>query len=186
MRLVFVALIAFIITSVVMTSAFFRAYHTLTEEEPVAIIRFERINGESYSVAEVNHADGSLIGRYPTYGDQWRLDAHFVKMKYLFIVAGFPSRYRLERFEGRYRKTEDQNQLPTLSHDLSQPSALENVTLMGMTPFADIEYGSSVYTDISFDSLYRVYKSPTGLLVRTESPKQDTPSTDKPWYRSLW
>ena len=186
MKLIVAALIAFIITSIVMTAAFFRAYDTLTEEEPVAVIKFEEVNGESYSIAEMHHADGSLIGRYPTYGDQWRLDARFVKMKYLFIVAGFPSRYRLDRFEGRYSKTEDQNRLQKLSHDLSESSPIEDVRLMGLTPFADVEYGSSVYTDVSFNSLFRVYKSPTGLLVRTESLEKQAPDAEEPWYKSFW
>ena len=50
-------------------------------------------------------------------GDQWRIDAEFLKWKYWATLLGIDSQYRLDRLEGRYRTAAAQNTQPNLAHD---------------------------------------------------------------------
>jgi len=184
-RLLFLLVVALAVLSATMTGAFFFAYQQLTDEHPVAIVQFEDVSNQPFSIAKISEPDGSLIGRFETYGDQWRIDARFIKMKYFFIAAGFPSRYRLDRFEGRYANINDQNTKLKVSHSLSDLSMVESFSILEYTPFADIAYGTSVFTDIAYDTVYTVYRSPTGLLVREFKLSNQSSDDTTPWY-TFW
>jgi hypothetical protein len=108
----------------------------------------------------------------PLFGDQWRVDAEFLKWKYWAMLLGLDSQYRLDRLEGRYRTAADQNAAPKLAHDLGGGTTLDVVSVaesLGSWNFLiDASYGSSTYQDIDTDNVYYVYRTQTGIITRTK------------------
>ena len=75
-------------------------YSTLTKESIVATMKFEKVpNQEMVYVGHLFSDTGSKLGDYKIYGDQWRVDASFIKMKYWANVLGVDSKYILDRLE---------------------------------------------------------------------------------------
>ena len=109
---------------------------------------------------------------YPLFGEQWRVDAEFLKWKYWALLLGLDSQYRLDRLEGRYRSVTDQNTQPKIAHGLSERTAVDLVGLvesLGSWNFLlDATYGSSTYQDIDVANVYYVYRTQTGIITRHE------------------
>jgi len=148
------------------------SFHALTDETLIAEIEFDRVGTQSF-VAHLRTADFCTEQQFPLYGDQWRIDAQFLKWHYWATLLGLESRYRLERIEGRYRDVAAQNTERNLAHALAPPSAIDigelSEKLGRMNFFVDATYGSSTYHDIDIGTIYLVYKTPTGLLTRTRA-----------------
>lgn len=146
-------------------------YSSLTEEQIVAKITFDEIeNQEKVFLAHVYKADGSKIGEYKIYGDQWRMDAAFIKMEYWANVFGIDSKYALNRFEGRYKNIEEENNNKHQAYQLESHSIIDTFSF-----FVDTTYGSSVYKEIIVGNKYTILKSQTGLMVRVKDlkPKEE-------------
>jgi hypothetical protein len=165
---------------VVLLSASVYSFHALTDETLIAELEFDRVSEQSY-VAHLRTADLCSVEQFAIFGDQWRVDAQFLKWHYWASLFGLDSQYRLERLEGRYRDVDDQNRNATFAHALAAPSAIDIGALSGrlgkVNFLADVSYGSSVYHDIDTSKVYLVYKSPTGLIARTRerlAPQQDS------------
>jgi len=164
--LAILAVVAFIL----MLSASIYTFHALTDETLIAELEFDRTGEQRYR-AYLRTGDfcSELVFDVP--GEQWRVDAQFLKWKYWATLLGLDSQYRLERLEGRYRSAADQNEKPTLAHALAPPSAIDIGGLSGALGrfnfLADASYGSSTYHDIDTASRYLVFKSPTGLFTRS-------------------
>lgn len=163
-----VALVA--IGFVFLISASVHTFSALTDETLIAEVEFERVASQQY-VARLRTGCEDL--ELPVYGDQWRIDAEFLKWKYWAVVLGLDSQYRLDRFEGRYRGAAEQNARPTLAHDLGRRNVVDIVglseSLGPLNMLVDASYGSSTYRDIDTASVHRVYKTPTGILTRSEA-----------------
>jgi hypothetical protein len=148
-------------------------YSTLTNEQKIAYIFFEKIkNEDKLYLAHLYANDESEIGKYKIYGDQWRLDAGFIKMEYWANVLGVDSKYILNRFEGRYSNIHDENIKKHKSYLLESHNIIDTFSY-----FVDTKYGSSVYKDIKLNTKYTILKSQTGLIVRENKigiKKQDT------------
>jgi len=144
-------------------------YHNLTKEKKVAVISFDKVPNESHVyMAHVFAADNDKVGDYKIYGNQWRMDAHFIKMKSLANLFGFDSRYTLDRIEGRYRNIKDENSKKHVAYKL------EGHILVNIFPWlTDVEYGASTYKDISTFAKFRVYATQSGLIVRTKLRKKN-------------
>ena len=167
---VWLAILA-VVAFVLMLGTSIYTFHALTDETLIAELEFDR-TGEQRYLAHLRTGDfcGELTFDVP--GEQWRVDAQFLKWKYWATLLGLDSQYRLERLEGRYRSAADQNEKPTLAHELAPPSAIDIGGLSGalgrLNFLADATYGSSVYHDIDTASRYLVFKSPTGIFTRSE------------------
>lgn len=160
-------------------------YSALTEETEIAKIQFSKPSNEStFHIAHISGSDGSEVGKYQIYGEQWRIDAKFMKMKYWANILGLDSRYALERFEGRYKKNEDQNTKQKLSYDLGEDTFIDIFSFFGWNPFVDTEYGSSAYQDIKINKEFTVYKTQTGLIIRT-APIIDINTSKKGFFSSI-
>lgn len=157
---------------VLLLVASLHAYFALTDETLIAELEFDRTGDQRY-MAYLRTGDFCTEQSFVLLGDQWRIDAQFLKWHYWASLLGFESRYRLERLEGRYRDVDEQNTKPTLSHALGAPSAIDVAGLvngLGRLNFlADASYGSSTYQDIDTSRRYLVYKSPTGIFTRSRS-----------------
>lgn len=161
--------IAAVVGFILLLIAAIHAYHSLTDETLIAEIEFDRVGGQQY-IARLRTGDFCSEEIFSVLGDQWRIDAQFLKWRYWATLFGLESHYRLERFEGRYRDVGEQNVKPTLAHALAPPSAIDIGGLadrLGRVNFlADASYGSSTYHDIDTTRTYLVYKSPTGIFTR--------------------
>ena len=157
-----VLLIISLMLNIILTALLALTYSSLTEEQIVATLKFQKLqNQQQVYTAHIYDNKGSKIGDYKIYGDQWRIDASFIKMKYWANIFGVDSQYTLNRLEGRYNKIEDENNLKHQayqleSHDLSDAFSF----------FIDTTYGSSTYSDIKPNTEYTVLKSQTGLIIR--------------------
>ncbi len=154
----------------VLLTASIYTYYALTDETLIAEIEFSRIGEQRYE-AYLRTGDFCTQQAFAVYGDQWRIDAQFLKWHYWASLFGLRSQYRLERLEGRYRDIEAQNTRQTLAHPLAEPSAIDIGGLAGglgrLNFLADATYGSSTYHDIDTSLVYLVYKSPTGIFTRS-------------------
>ena len=165
--LVGIPVVAFIIScvlNVILAMLLVLTYSSLTQENLVAEITFDKLKGqEKLYTAHVLSPSGSKIGDYLIYGDQWRMDAAFIKMEYWANILGVDSKYALNRIEGRYKNIKDENTKEHKSYQLEGHTVIETFSF-----FVDTTYGSSVYQDIKLGIKYKVLHSPTGLLVREE------------------
>ena len=152
-------------------SASIYTYTSLTSESVVAELRFEPAGQQEY-LARLRSGDFCEEQAFRVLGDQWRIDAEFLKWKYWALALGLDSQYRLDRFEGRYRATEEQNVRPTLAHDLTKHTVVEvtgvSQTLGPLNFLTDASYGSSTYQGIDTERIFYVYRTQTGLITRSE------------------
>ncbi|MCW8885579.1 MAG: hypothetical protein OQK12_10040 [Motiliproteus sp.] len=156
-----------------------QSYHRLSAETLVAELSFEQLAPQRFQ-AELLMGDFCVPHSFLLLGDQWRLDAQFLKWKPWANLLGFDSRYRLERLEGRYSSTFEQNQRRKLAHglaDVVDPMAMEEISAPLLGLFADVQYGSSTYQRIDPDFVYQVFKTPSGLITRYK-PKEMERASD--------
>lgn len=74
-------------------------YRVLTEETLIAELRFTQIGRQQY-LAHLRTGDGCGERILPVLGDQWRVDAEFLKWKSWANLLGLDSQYRLDRSMG--------------------------------------------------------------------------------------
>lgn len=155
-------LIISIVCNFILAGLLVLTYKNLTKEVLIASVTFVKDgNTNNEYIATLLDYEGDKIGEYKIYGDQWRIDATFIKMEYMANVIGIDSKYTLDRFEGRYKDINQQNKELKKSYQLEDKNLVENFSW-----FFDVTYGSSTYTDIKLDTNYTILKSQTGLLVR--------------------
>jgi len=154
-------------------------YHRLTAESPIAELRFRQAGPQQYEATLV-YGDFCREQHYMLYGDQWRLDAQFLKWRPWANLLGFDSMYRIERLSGRYHAVDEEN---TGQHRAYELHAAERVDLPailsrfhGVFSPVDTLYGSSVYDTMGEGRLYRIYRGQSGLLVR-KAPLADIDSS---------
>jgi hypothetical protein len=169
--------------SIVLLTATIYTYERLTGETLIAELRFDATGNRQY-LAHLRTGDRCEDRTFPLYGDQWRVDAEFLKWKYWALLLGLDSQYRLDRLEGRYRSAAEQNSEPNLAHELSDRTAVDVVSLaesLGSWNFLlDATYGSSTYQDIDVDNVYYVYRTTTGIITRHE-PRPAQPAGGAPF-----
>ena len=172
----------FAAASVVLLTATVFTYHRLTAETLIAELRFDAAGDRQY-LAHLTTGDRCGERTFRIAGDQWRVDAEFLKWKYWALLLGLDSQYRLDRLEGRYRSVAEQNSQPNMAHDLSERTAVDIVALaesLGSWNFLlDATYGSSTYQDIDVSNVYYVYRTQTGIITRHE-PRPALPRGDEP------
>jgi hypothetical protein len=157
--------------SVVLLTATIYTYDRLSAETVIAELRFDATGDRQY-IAHLRTGDRCEDRALPVFGDQWRVDAEFLKWKYWALLFGLDSQYRLDRLEGRYRAAAEQNSQPNVAHELRERTAVDLVSLaesLGSWNFLlDATYGSSTYQDIDVNHIYYVYRTQTGIITRHE------------------
>jgi hypothetical protein len=163
--------VLFAALSIVLLTATVYTYDRLTAETLIAELRFDATGDRQYT-AQLRTGPRCEVRTFPLYGDQWRVDAEFLKWKYWALLFGLDSQYRLDRLEGRYRSVTEQNSQPNVAHALRERTAIDLVELaesLGTWNFLlDATYGSSTYQDIDVDNIYYVYRTTTGIITRHE------------------
>jgi hypothetical protein len=157
----FVVLLSLILNAI-LAALLVLTYSSLTEEQVVATIQFEDVkNQEDVYIAHLFDDSGSKIDDYKIFGDQWRMDAGFIKMEYWANIFRVNSIYTLNRFEGRYEDIEDENNNKHVAYQLENHGIIDTFSFL-----VDTTYGSSTYQNIKLNTKYTVLKSQTGLMVR--------------------
>ncbi len=155
----------------VLFSSWYYTFHRLTYESLIAELTFEPLGAQLYQ-ANLATGDRCTVRNFELYGVQWRIDSEFVKWMPLGALIGLDPLYRLERIEGRYRLIEEQNQLTKLSYALEDESGVNLVRLTEMLgPFNflfDASYGSSTYSTMDPEYVYKVYQTDSGIITRVE------------------
>jgi hypothetical protein len=173
--------------SAVMLSISIYGYSRLSNETLIAEITFDKLvnNAHIAHVTTVDHCQ--TVDYHPIYGDQWRIDARFLKWKPWANLMGLDSNYRLDRLEGRYRNIVEENRGPHQAHDLAVENVMDiaklNDYLGESNTLLDTIYGSSAYHGIDVDMRYLVYHSQSGLFARAMARErnvlvQDAPSSE--------
>jgi hypothetical protein len=163
--------VLFAALSIVLLTATVYTYERLTAETLIAELRFDATGDRQYT-AHLRTGERCEARTFPIYGDQWRVDAEFLKWKYWALLLGLDAQYRLDRLEGRYRSVAEQNTQQNVAHALNERTAVDLVELaesLGSWNFLlDATYGSSTYQDIDVDNIYYVYRTTTGIITRHE------------------
>lgn len=171
LRLVQVSFLLIVLLSVVLAGSIgmnILTYVRLTAEQPIAKMYFEQVEDDIFTAHMVSD-DAGVSGSYKIYGDQWRIDAEFIKLKPWANIIGMDARYQLVRFEGRYSDTKRQNTGPYLAYDLAAGDMPDLIGyLREWDVVIDAEYGSSTFTEIKEDVIYTVYRTQSGIIVRSE------------------
>ena len=143
-------------------------YARFTYEKPVATIRFRALAPQRYAVTLVRQ-DGGTVHATLT-GDEWELDARFIKWKGIATVLGFAPLYRLERLSGRYTSLHDTLTRPPSAIGLAREPGLSLWLLAHREapwlPFVDASYGTATYLPMGDGATYAISLSNTGLLAR--------------------
>lgn len=168
----FLVVVAAVLLAMLLSASIY-TFNALTDEMLIAELTFDRMNGRQY-VAHLRTGDRCDERDLPLFGDQWRVDAEFLKWKNWAMLLGLDAQYRLDRLEGRYASAADQNSEPNIAHDLGGHTALDVVDLAGALGswnfLIDATYGSSVYQTIDTANLYSLYRTQTGIITR-ETPR---------------
>ena len=157
----FLSLLANIVLALLLSMT----YTSLTREDLVAKLRFSPIaNTEKVHRAYLFAPDDTVIGNYVLNGDQWRIDAYFIKMKYMANIFGMDSKYALDRIVGRYKNIREANTHQHIAYQIESHDIIDTFSF-----FVDTRYGSSTFKEIKPQVEYLVYKTPTGIMVREKS-----------------
>jgi len=145
-----------------------RTYLRLTYEVPVATLAFTAIGPQDFRVTLTDAA--GTIRTEELRGDDWQLDARLIKWQGMATVLGLDSLYSLDRLEGRYRNTGQEQHDYHSVVELSQHAGLDLWSLTqrhtAWLPWVDAAYGSATYLPMADAAQYSVSLSPTGLLAR--------------------
>jgi hypothetical protein len=144
------------------------SYARLTQEAPVAELRFRQQGSQRYA-AEVLHPDGERES-FVLAGDEWQLDARVLKWHGPAAVLGLDSAFRLDRIGGRYRDITLERTAPRTVFELARPRGVDVWALAQrfhrFLPWLDALYGSATYLPMADGAHYAVSISTTGLLAR--------------------
>jgi hypothetical protein len=165
-----VLLLAFALVAAVALNL--RTYLRLTYEVPVATLRFTAMGPQDFRVTLTDAA--GTIRSAELRGDDWQLDARVIKWQGLATLLGLDPLYSLERLEGRYRNTGQQQHDYHSVVELNQSAGLDLWSLAqrhaAWLPWVDAAYGSATYLPMADGAQYSVSLSPTGLLARPANP----------------
>ncbi len=143
-------------------------YHRLTAEIMVASIKVKQVAPNTYELlfSEVGHPPAE----FKIIGDEWQLDARFLRWKSWATILGKDPMLRLERISGRYSDIEQAKVAQRTLYPLATQSGLD-VWLYARKyadwlPFIDAYFGSSIYMPLVAEGEYRVTATDSGLMVR--------------------
>lgn len=169
-------IMAIVVVALLLLGAPFYVYDRFNAEQPVAELWFEPLGSDKF-LAHVATGDLCSFQTYEVRGDQWQLDASFLKWKGVAALLGFESLYRLDRLSGRYADIRRQYEELPSAHDL-RPKVLVDVFPARRVSgkgglLVDTVFGSSVYLDIEPHRSYRVYKTEDALIAKALEREPD-------------
>lgn len=159
-----------------------QAYLGLTSDIPVAHVVATSLVGEDHAMSvtltlydddghpmTVTGPDGRATTSlsYVVYGDEWMLQADFIKVVPWLNVLGVHSGYKVTRLEGRYDDINLENTARRSAYALNggDDGFFQHMRDWHgwISPFIDAEYGTATFTG---PGTYNVFASQTGLYPR--------------------
>ena len=152
-------------------------YNRLTAEAPIAQLTFTPVKNQEFN-ATIKLGDFCTEKDFTIYGDEFRIDARFLKWKAWATLFGADPLYRVERLSGRYADINDQNTKRSVSYQLNPATTFDFSHLFERyndhLSFIDTDYGSSAYETMNTNSIFTVFRTQSGILIRTnERPAHD-------------
>lgn len=150
----------------------FVTYQRLTNERPAAQISFVQTAPQRYTATlDIPGEDPKPLD---VAGDEWRLDARFIKWHPIANIGGLDAYYRLDRLTGRFADTAQEISEPRSVYALSDNPGLDIWKLAQNKRFArlkalDAYYGNSVYAPMRDGAEFEVYATQNGLIVRPQN-----------------
>jgi len=162
---------------ITLVAAALQGYHLLDQEQLAARLEFTG-KGEQSWLVRYSDADGRS-GTFMLNGDDFRIEAQFIKWQLWTRLLDLQPYYRLERLSGRYQTHEDELNRPRSVIDLTRittdvsPLPLPELNqLVGWLPewlpLLDARYGSAAYLPMRDGASYRIMVTSSGLIARTE------------------
>jgi len=158
------------------------SYQHVIQEEPIAIVSFEKEGDQNYSV--VIEEPGIGDSRFMISGDLWQIDVRLLKWKGFISALGIGPEYKLGRLQGRYISLKQERSSKRTVYDL-KPEELgfdvwETIQKQAnWLPFVDAVYGSATFLPMSDGATYQVSIAATGLVARPLNDQAD--SAVKSW-----
>ncbi|MCP3671387.1 MAG: hypothetical protein GY814_13330 [Gammaproteobacteria bacterium] len=146
-------------------------YHRLTSEIAVAEIEIRLMATNSFELRVIERDKPPIS--FTLYGDEWQLDARFLRWKSWATLLGKDPLFALERLSGRYGDIEQERSARRSVHSLNSRPGLDiwkyGRKYSQWIPFVDAYYGSSVYVPLESGARYEVIASHSGLMVRAKN-----------------
>ncbi len=148
----------------------FVTYQRLTAERPAATISFTQDSNQKFT-ASLATPDTDDPRSLSINGDEWRLDARFIKWHPMANIGGLDSHYRLDRLTGRFSDTDQEINEARSVYGLSENPGLDLWKLAQDKRFArlkalDAYFGNSVYAPMVDGAEFEVYATQNGLIIR--------------------
>lgn len=144
------------------------SYKQLQKEQTIATLSFDALGTQHYRVLLVD-ASGRET-RYELKGDQWQLDARFLKWKGSLARWGLKPGYRMDRLGGRYYSLEKERNAERTVYDLngshSNIDVWQWINALEDMPGIDAVYGSATFVPMADGALYEVRVTTSGLIAR--------------------
>lgn len=166
-------IISLVLTFLVLGNLF--TYKRLTAEKPIAQLTFIPVSNQEFdaSLRLGNFCEEKV---YRVYGDEWRIDSQFLKWKSWATLFGLNAMYRIDRLSGRYANINDENSKHHNAHELKTSSTLDLSKLAqrydNKFPPVDTVYGSSAYKEMKPNTLFTVFVTQSGILIREQGSNQ--------------
>lgn len=141
-------------------------FQRLSNEKMLAELEFRPLGQQRWQLA-YRPAGACQSELHHFAGQQFRVDASFLKWRSWANLLGLDARYRLDRIESRFRDIESDQVVHRIQLAEAPWLGLRGLAVL-MWPLADTVYGASAYTDIVSGQRYLLYRSQSGLLLRRE------------------
>lgn len=146
-------------------------YQRLTSETDVANIEITQVAAKSFDIKVSEPGKQSV--RVRLNGDEWQLDARFLRWKSWATILGKEPMFRLERLSGRYTDIDQEREANRTVYALNSNLGLDlwkyGRNYAQWMPFIDAYFGSSVYVPLAPEARYQVAATHSGLIVRAQN-----------------
>lgn len=163
--------LALVICSLVLALVAFDlfSYKQLVAEQSIGTISFQQLGPQRFYATLVD-TDGEEQ-RYELAGDQWQLDARFIKWPAALSAIGVKPGYRLDRISGRYYSLEMERRGERTVYALNDKRVGIDVWSFfkdsnSRFKLIDAVYGSATFMPMADSALYEILLSHSGLLAR--------------------
>jgi hypothetical protein len=159
------------------------SYHRLSGESAVATLSFRQLEPQRFAATlEVRGETGQV---FELFGDEWQLDARFLKWKPYATLLGHEPLYRLDRLSGRFRRVADQRVHRPSAYDLGSDAGVDVWSLAQdyghWLPWVDAYYGTATFLPMVDGGRYTVTASHSGLLARPHNKPATNAVLRWPW-----
>ncbi|TDJ31295.1 MAG: cation/multidrug efflux pump [Gammaproteobacteria bacterium] len=144
-------------------------YQRLTGEQPIADIAFQQIGPREYT-AVLSTPGANEPMQFLIQGDEWQLDARFLKWEGPAVLAGMDSLVRLERIAGRYSDIDEERGERRSVYPLQNRPTVDFWQLFynhpRWIPWIDAVYGSATYMPMGDGARFIITATQSGLVAR--------------------